>query len=45
MDILIKREIAKRMLSPSQVEGSGTLLARLYKHAGTPAIECSPTKF
>ncbi len=26
-------------------KGSGTLLVRLYKDAGTPAIECSPTKF
>ncbi len=27
------------------IKGSGTLLVRLYKDAGTPAIECSPTKF
>ena len=26
-------------------KGSGTLLVRLYKDAGTPATECSPTKF
>ncbi len=26
-------------------KGSGTLLVRLYKDAGTPVIECSPTKF
>ncbi len=27
------------------VQGSGALLIRLYKDAGTPAIECSPTRF
>ncbi len=27
------------------VKGSGALLVRLYKDAGAPAIECSPTKF
>ena len=26
-------------------KGSGTLLVRLYKDAGTPSTECSPTKF
>ncbi len=26
-------------------KGSGTLLVMLYKDAGTPATECSPTTF
>ena len=26
-------------------KGSGALLVRLYKDAGAPAIECSPSKF
>ncbi len=32
-------------LNTNQKEGSGTLLVRLYKDAGTPVNECSLSEF